>query len=60
MLIKRRIILWRDVEFNEEDFKRAGLDPNNEDDVYKLCDEYVMDIFFNKDYCLFKLKVEKN
>jgi hypothetical protein len=59
MSIKRKIILWTDVEFSEEELRERGFDPNNEDDIYKLCDEYVMDVFFDKDFSLFNLLVEK-
>lgn len=57
MTIKRKIILWMNVEFEEEELIEEGFDPNNEDDVYRFLDGYVTDIFFDRDYDLFKLKI---
>jgi hypothetical protein len=54
-MIKRRITLTLEVNFDKKDIKDFGYNPENEENIDRFCEDGIRAIYFDRDLMLFDL-----
>lgn len=58
-MIKRKITLTLEVNFDKRDIKDFGYNPENEENIDRFCKDSIRAIYFDRDLILFDLFMSK-